>query len=225
MTKMSHAEEDLFKVTTRILCDVRPSHGLDAICLVTETGENEAASIETAAEAWKLGAAGSIAISGYVGAHTREFTVPGYESVKKRLIEHGVAADAIYVFPLAADLPPSTDAEARGCIAYAAEKGWKYIGIVAPPLHQVRTVISVVSACVKAQAPIQVYSMPAPAPSWVTSVIHSESDPRAKRIDHLSIELAKIKRYETIGLHISYKELLSYFDRRDQEGEAWVLRD
>lgn len=210
----ANSEVELFELITRILCDDIPAAQVNAVCVFAQTVENEMPMLETAASAFR-GGSRYVAVSGYVGMESVCLKVHGFFALAQKLVDLGVRESAILQFPLSKKLPPCTDAEAMGLVEYATKQGWKSLALTLPPLHQVRGMVSLISAVVKAGSPLRVYGTPSYAPSWTEVVFHSESEPRAPRHAQFAGELRKLKRYLEQGSHMSPGEVLDYLNLRD----------
>jgi len=209
-------EVELFELITRILCDYTPDIGIDAVCIFGETVENERSMLEEAAGIFHSGIARSVAITGFEGTHSGNLNCSSGEELKNKLIDEFLVADGlIRLFPLSKKLPPCTDAEAIGLVEYATKQGLESLVLTLPPLHQVRGMISLISAVLKAGSSLKVYSIPALAPLWTENVMHSQSAPRAPRHAQFGGELAKLIRYMEKGNHMSPREILDYLNQRD----------
>ena len=128
-----------------------------------------------------------------------------------------IPEDRIVGFPLATEIPPCTDAEARGLVRFAKERGWKSLVIVVPPFHAVRAFVSTVSPAIREYPELKVYSHPSQAPSWTEEVMCFQGMPRGKRASFIPKEFEKMERYLATGSHLAPEEILAYLDRRDAQ--------
>ncbi len=213
---MPYTEQEykLFELVTRILCDPLPET-VDAVAIFGETFENEDSMLNAAARCVQKDRARFIAVSGEEGDHKGEFRVSSGKEYEEILVTRGVPRNKLVSFPLSTKFPPSTDAEAIGLVEYADRAGWTSIIVTVPPLHQVRAFISTVSAVLKANSPLRVYSFHGGLLSWTEEVFHSQSAPKAPRHEQFEGELGKLIRYAGKGDHASPEEILAYLNRRD----------
>lgn len=210
-------QEELFTLLTRIYCDTLPKEVVDAVCFVAETVENEAVTIESAARIWRDGLANNIAVSGYLGCDRGDLHVSGYASYVHRLIDLGVRQECIHVFPLSNDLPACTDSEMRGLIFYSRYMSWRTLIITAPPLHQFRAFMSLVSPLAKKSDPgLSVWNIVSQAEDYSEEIVFSQSVPRNSRNILLGSEISKVIQYFEKGDHASARQCLDYLIMRDQ---------
>lgn len=216
-------QEELFALLTRIYCDTLPRGVTDAVCFVSETVENEAAAIESAACIWHKGLARHVAVSGYLGCDKGDLRVSGYKAYMRRLIDLGVRRECIHVFPLSNDLPACTDSEMRGLVFYSHFMSWRTLIVTAPPLHQFRAFMSLTSPLVKnTDQDISVWNVVGPAEDYSEEIVFSQSAPRDSRDNLLGSEIEKVVRYFEKGDHISAREALDYLVRRDRTAKSGI---
>ena len=171
--------------------------------------------MDRATELYQSGMASKIAVCGYTGKVTEGFVVSSGAQYKQNLVQCGIPEEAVVLFQLATEIPPSTDAEARGVVRLAKKLGWQSLFVVVPPLHAVRAFVSTVAPTVREYPELMVYSYPARTPNWTEGVWHSETAPKARRTDQLPGELAKMMKYYEKGDHLSIRDVLDYLDHRD----------
>jgi hypothetical protein len=208
--------EVLIELIHRVLRDT-PSGRVDAAVLYGQTKENEGVMLDALADAYWEGLAEWLALPDFEGLARGELMVSSFEAWEDLLCERGVPRDMIISYPTATDVPPSTDAEAKGLVRFAKERGWASVAIVVPPLHAVRAFVSTIAPVVREYPELRVYSAPSVAPSWAESVFHSGSMPRARRADHIAGEFEKMERYQKQGSHLSPQEVLDYLNWRDSQ--------
>ncbi|MEK7169299.1 MAG: hypothetical protein AAB377_01025 [Patescibacteria group bacterium] len=203
---------ELDELITRVLCDSATSGRVEAAYLFGETKDNQSSVLKAAGFLYSLGPVKKLGLCGM----PEGFGYPGFKNWRNELVEMGVKKEDIYSVPPSDKFPPSTDAEAWGLVDYAKNNGWKSVFIIAPPLHQLRAFVSVVSAVVKSKSNLLVYSFPGIPQSWEEHITHSQGILKGTRSELLANELAKIEKYYKNGDLISAAEVLKYMDERDK---------
>jgi hypothetical protein len=110
-----------------------------------------------------------------------------------------------------------TFSEALALVRHAKECGWKSLIIVAPPFHQLRAFISVVSAIRKlGVTDLRVYNQVGTTLPWHEESRHSQGTLKATRLGLVLTELARVYRYHEKGDLVSVSEVLDYLEWRDK---------
>ena len=205
----------LIELLHRVLSDALPAYS-NVAAMYGETRENEGLQLAMMATLWHGSSVGNLAVSGFKGEEKGELIVSGFGRWSEILHKmYNIPERHIVGFPLATELPPCTDAEARGLVRFAKERGWKSLVIVVPPFHAVRAFVSTVSPAVREYPELKVYSHPSLAPSWTEKVMCFQGMPRGKRTSFIPSEFEKMERYLATGSHLAPEEVLAYLDRRD----------
>lgn len=109
-----------------------------------------------------------------------------------------------------------TYSESKALVNYARENGWDELVIVAPPFHQTRAFISVVTAILKSGINnLRVYNQPGEALSWSEEVMHSQGTLRGTRKDFIVTESRRIPIYQEKGDLVSLDSVFDYLKWRN----------
>ncbi|OGY98535.1 MAG: hypothetical protein A2855_00880 [Candidatus Liptonbacteria bacterium RIFCSPHIGHO2_01_FULL_57_28] len=115
--------------------------------------------------------------------------------------------------PLVGDRITNTRSEARGLIALSLERGWRNVGLLSTRFHQLRAVMTVISAAVREdrEGKVRFWSIPGVALPWYEKVIHSQGILRATRFELIGHELERILKYDDI---LPPEHILAWMDNR-----------
>ena len=202
----------MYEVCQHVMCDSACPIQADAGLLFGETVQ-----IAELADLWRSGKIRKVAISRFGGEISGEFVVSGWKTWRHRLLDRGVEDEHIVTYPLSTKLPPCTDAEAIGFVDFAKERGWKTVYVVVPELHRFRSFISLVSAAAKAGYELKVWSYPMPAQDYSENVFFTQSAPKGPRKQFIPVDLNKTFAYCKKGDYLTSREILDYFDWRDEK--------
>jgi hypothetical protein len=113
-----------------------------------------------------------------------------------------------------------TLSEAFAVVKYALGAGWSDLTVSAPPFHQLRCFISMVTA-IKHLNPggLRVYNFPGAPLDWHQGCRHSQGVLTGTRLQFVVEELRRIVKYQREGtpvLLVSSDEVLEYIRWRDQ---------
>ena len=203
---------ELDELVTRVFCDTAPKTPADVAYLFGETADNESSVLVAASLMWKLGRTKLIALCGHSGGRG----YPGFDNWKEKLVGLGVPAKKIIGVSLSRDFPPSTHAESFGLVRYAKDNDWKIIYVVAPPIHQLRAFVTVVTAVLRERSPLLIYNFVGIPQRWEEHIIHSQGVQEGTRSELLVGEMKKIEKYYKKGDLVSGEEALKYLDKRDK---------
>lgn len=205
----------LIELLHRVLRDNLPTQKADAAVLYAQTKNHEMAQLEQLANLYKYRVVSKLAISGYEGCNNGQFIVSGFYYWKKTLENFGIPTTDILGFPLSTELPPCTDADAKGFVRFAKNRGWESAVVVVPPLHAVRAFVSTVTPVIREYPKLRVYSCPSETPLWTEKTLHSQSAPEDSGANLIKTEFAKLETYFKKGNHLSKEKVIEYLNQRD----------
>jgi len=110
----------------------------------------------------------------------------------------------------------NTYTESLALVRFATAKHWKCLVVIAPPFHQLRAFVSVVSAVRKIDAKIRVFNQVGDWLPWNKTVFHSQGILRRTRLELIAEEMRLIKRYTRKGDLLSADEVLKYLAWRNK---------
>jgi len=94
---------------------------------------------------------------------------------------------------------------------------YENVVIVSAAFHQVRALLSDVSAVLKTASKLRIFSAVARTDSWTERRRNLQNTPPASWLEELnSTEWEKLKRYYEKGDHCSFAEVLEYLNLRDR---------
>lgn len=209
--------EKLRQLDTIVLTDTLPER-IDAIYLLTETADNQRSSLERGAKLHKRCGAPVVIIADK--AKKRNWGYPGATRWRRKLVSMGVADSAIIT--VACNDSLNTLTESLAFVAYAKSRGWKSVVIVAPPFHQSRAFLSVVTANAHCKAGLRLYSQAGTFLSWNKVARHSGGVDRAKRFMFPLSEGRRINTYQNPKVSIpipllATDEVIHYIVRRGKK--------
>ncbi len=203
----------------RILCDFIPkSVKLDAIHLVAETAYSQGSVIKRAIKIVEADLCNNLTlmdeqIVGY----------PGGEAWKKEL--HGLCSSLSRIYPITITKIPfpiiegvmasNSYGEAIAVVTEAEKEGWEHIGIIAQPLHQIRSFLGFVKVRERIFPELKVYSIVGESLAWTEHVIHSQGVETGKRASLLIGECKRIIKYQGFGHLATFQEAIEYLNWRD----------
>lgn len=106
--------------------------------------------------------------------------------------------------------------EALVVIDFARKNGWRNLIIVAPPFHQLRCFITMVSALLRLRASsrLAVWNHVADPEPWGVKVRHSQGTLRAKRVNLVPHESRRLPLYQANGSMVPFKSVFAYLKKR-----------
>ena len=109
-----------------------------------------------------------------------------------------------------------TGIEADRTIQFAKARGYDRLLVVAAPFHQERAFISVVTAVLRQDPSLKVYSHPGEPQPWDEVVTHSQGKLRGTRSKLIAEELKRIDLYTAQGYLLPRSAVLEYLRTRDR---------
>jgi len=211
---------DYVKFAVRTFGDTLPARDPQAIYLFGELPENAQSSFAAARTAVQRWPQIRILITDEDGSRCPGFG--GWGAMRAGLLEVGVAESNIEAVPSdVSETMLHTLNEARFLIAFARQKGYHELLVVAPPFHQLRAFATTISVAIaNHHCFVQVYSYPGTALSWEESAVHSQGTVCAQRKVLLDGELDRILRYTAKGDILQCDQLLKYLEDRDRIDQA-----
>lgn len=145
---------------------------------------------------------------------------PGAPAWLSRLRELNVDANSIMLIPFTEPLL-HTLSEAFTVVRFVREKGWEKVIIVAPPFHQLRCFLSMVTAVNHLDPQgLRVYNQVGLAQPWGEQVAHSQGTTTGTRKDLIIGEIRRIEKYQKEGTPVplvSTDAALEYLEWRDNQ--------
>jgi len=179
--------------------------------LFSETQDNEASVLCRGQQLADEGIAERLIIIDDVNNNNAGY--PGAPKWIDRLLSLGVHRSDITSIPIEDGL--NTYSESVALIEYALDQGWKTLGIVAPPFHQLRAFLSVVGAIMKVREKIRVYNFAGDNLRWSQTARHSQGTLVRPRKLLVIEEMRKIEIYTKKGDLATIDQALKYLDWRD----------
>lgn len=205
------------ELAIRILHDWVPGGALDAVHLMGQTADNQESVLGRAVELLLARRCAQLtimdeAISGYPGGRAWKTEIQQrLGDIRIPLIELPFPLDDRGV------KMSHTYGEAVAVVSAANKRGWKRIGIVAQPLHALRSFAAFVTVVLSNLPRLKVYNIVGLPLPWNESVVHSQGTLRGLRRDLLREELARCHKYQLQGKLVSQDAILTYLNRRDGE--------
>lgn len=206
-------QEKWTQVLTVVLTDCVKGLRASPVYLFSETTDNERSVFQTGVRLLCEGKA-----SGLFLIDDADRTNVGYPGAKRwteRLARAGVQPSSIGVIKCTGWL--HTYSESLALVAHAKREGWGSLVIVAPPFHQVRAFVSIVSAMRKLDAKIRVFNQVGTTSAWSKTVRHSQGTLVRTRLDLVTEEIRRIKRYARKGDLVSVDVVLEYLAWRNTQ--------
>jgi len=202
-------QNKLIELSVRTLSDTGPATTADALYLFGQTASNQASVFSAAlnSRAKNMLILDTLPRSGY----------PGFALWKSELIKRGAAEQRIR--PVAMDDTEllNSRTESIALIEYATTRNIHTLEIVAPPFHQIRAFMTVITIILEQKADIAVYSRPGKPMPWTETAVHSQGKLNAPRSRLIHEELIRIETYQQKGDLASTDDVLAYLNSRDQK--------
>lgn len=201
----------MFELLVRVLCDMEPAEPVDAAYLFAQTVDNQQSVFDTGLALTTTGRAGKILIadsgvgSGY----------PGFQAWRQELLALGLPEKNLAGTPTSAFASLHTLIEATALVQYARSHRVNKLLIVAPPFHQLRAFMTVVSVLRRELPELRVYNQPGRSLPWQEIVVHSQGTLECQRRELIESELDRIDRYQQKGDLAPEDEILNYLNWRD----------
>ena len=141
-------------------------------------------------------------------------TVPGMCDKKLNILHTYSEAVALVHFMGQAGVYGREHDDPAGASSDTARRPLR-VGLLAPPLHVLRSFVSTVSALYQAdlQEKVSVFSVPGVAVDWRGEVVHSQGRIRGTRAHMLDSEIDRILRYSEKGDLVEAERVLEYLER------------
>jgi hypothetical protein len=194
----------------RVLCDTIPPR-VDAMYLFAQTEPNQESVFQAARGLLHRKTVGRIWISdcaaksGYIGA-------PAY---REAMVRSGIPEETIEEIPMEPTEILHTQIEARALVRFAEARGIKSLVVTSAPFHQERAFMATVTAALRENPPLKLYSLPGKAQRWDEVVTHSQGILTGTRAELIETEQQRIEKYAAQGDLASRADVLDYLRRRD----------
>lgn len=212
--------EKLHQLNTMTLTDSPPVGEAFPVYLFTETPDNQDSVLLRSKELfrWNRNNCSKMPILLTDDLSGSNPGYPGAPVWQKRLRELNVHEDSVVLIPFTKPLL-HTLSEAFTVVQFLREKGWEKLIIVAPPFHQLRCFLSMVTAVNQLNPKgLRVYNQVGITQPWGENVVHSQGTTRGKRKDLVIGELRRIEKYQKEGSPmplVSVDTALEYLEWRD----------
>lgn len=239
-------QNELFEITHRVLSDNLPDK-INFVYIHSTTRDNQKSSLDAGAKLYREGFVNKIGIT-WADASVYEEWISEFEKAmpnlarifkeknwpaedgsiagylghinwSEELVNLGVDRSDIVLIRPSFKHYFSTAGESVGLVKYCKKNGIKSLSVIGgSPLHQVRSIISGISALIYADATnINLYSSPGRLLDWNEEVVHSQGEIKGSRVELLGGELRRISKYQTEGdfLLRPIGEILEYLNQRD----------
>jgi hypothetical protein len=207
----SRVSEQLFELLLKAASDPMPSSLADGVYLFGQTVQNQESVLDAGQALLLEGVVKNILIA---QTHARS-GYPGYDVWKSELLSRDIPEDRIVGVPIEDELLLHTNNEANCVVRHCQALAYTSLVVTAPPFHQLRAFMSVVSSVMDLGSTLSVYSkIGAPLP-WGETVIHSQGTLRGTRESFIYSEMERIERYHAKGDLRSATDVLEYLHKRD----------
>jgi len=209
---MAESTPEQIELLLRIFADVRPAGMADAAYLFAQTEPNQESVFIAARDLIERGRVRRVLISdctaksGYIGS----------VACRAAMVAAGVPREAIEEVPMEPTEILHTGIEADRTIQFAKARGYDRLLVVAAPFHQERAFISVVTAVLRQDPSLKVYSHPGEPQPWDEVVTHSQGKLRGTRSKLIAEELKRIDLYTAQGYLLPRSAVLEYLRTRDR---------
>lgn len=201
----------MFELLVRVLGDIEPVEPVDAVYLFAQTADNQQSVFDTGLATAAAGLAGRIlipdsdAMAGY----------PGFRAWRRELLALGLPEKMLAGTPTSAFDTLHTLIEATALVQHARTHQVNKLLIVAPPFHQLRAFMTVVTVLRQELPELRVYNRVGRSLPWHEVVVHSQGTLQCQRRELIQSELDRISRYQQKGDLAPKDEILSYLNWRD----------
>ena len=204
--------ESLSELMVRVLCDEDPKD-VDAIYSFPQTLCNEEAQIKKLHELSMKYRHAVIIYSGEDGSRSCGWA--GYRRFEERLKITGVSSSRLSVVPF-----PETEKrintlnESIAVVDFCSSHAVRKLLVVAPPFHQTRCTMTILSCVAKTMGQIDIYSAPSLADGWQKQVYHSQGILFGSRASLVRAELLRIWSYHLKGDLVSPDVAINILNNR-----------
>lgn len=201
----------MIELLIRIFCDIQPNHTADGVFLFGQTTDNQQSVLLKAHQLLTDSLTSQIMF-----AQTPAFSGhPGYEAWKKELMQAGIDEKYITGIPIPNTPVLHTLIEAESLINFAKINTYHTLYITASPFHQLRAFMTAVTATLKIDPTIRLYSQTGTSLPWLEEVLHSQGKTKGTRNQLITGELERIEKYQRKGDLASVEAVLAYLNKRD----------
>jgi len=192
----------LCELIVRILCDDAPEE-VDAVYSFSQTTCNEGSQVQKLLEMSLKYKRATILYSGEDGS--RQCGWAGYQRFEEKLKLAGISSSRMSMVPFPeTEVSINTLKECTALVKFCLSQNIRKILVVAPPFHQVRCTLTLLSCVAKInERSFQVYSAPSLVDDWLKNVHHSQGTLYGTRESLINAELNRIRKYHIKGDLIS----------------------
>lgn len=201
-----------FVLAVRLLADVPPATKPDVIYVFAETTDNQDSVLNRAIAISNQWGDVPIAVCG----SDSQSGCPGFALWRGVLIHRGFPEQNVICVPFPEGTMLHTGTESEALVSAATMNNWKVVVAIAPPFHQVRAMMMLISQILKVGATVWVYSQPGVVQPWHGPVRHSQGELFSSRTAIITGELVRILASRPFLK--SSKAILAYLLRRDLAG-------
>lgn len=210
---MAGSTPEQIELLLRIFADTRPEGVVDAVYPFAQTESNQESVFVAARDLIETGKVRKVLISdctaksGYIGA----------VACRAAMVATGIPGGVIEEVPMEPTEILHTGIEADRTVRFARSQNYQRLRIVSAPFHQERAFISVVTAVLRQDPSLKVYSHPGEPQPWDEIATHSQGKLRGTRTELIAEELQRIDLYTRQGFLLPRSAILEYLRRRDRE--------
>lgn len=202
-------KEAIYNLTVRVLCDIIPPGLSPNIAYIfAQTGFNQKSVLDTAPLLWKEK---HIPIG--IRKNQESESYPGFDSWCDELCSRGIEKENIIGISSCPEV--NTLSEARDLVSFARTRNFKSVCIIAPPFHQLRAFMTMVSVALKEFPGLRIYNRTANPLDWDETGVHSQGIVKGRRFQFLHSEWQRIERYSDKGDIAPIEKILKYLEWRD----------
>jgi hypothetical protein len=200
----------LFKLTERLSAETGPLQA-DAIYTFGQTTDNQASSLDAAAELCLAGKAELVATCDGETDHGDA----GHGWRRRHLLQH-LPDECIYGIWVPRDVRINTRSDAQAAVREAKKLGWKMMWTSSPPFHQFRAWLTIVQVILAEYPELNLWNLRGKPLKWHSIVRHCQGTLVAPRVELLDTEYDRCIRYFGLGHIASCERALEYMDERDR---------
>ena len=201
--------ESILQLTHTVLSDPPPITTPNVVYLFTTSNDLKESVLNRALELYKSQEVNIALLSGKGGGYS------GFEDWKDELIKRGVLEHHIFSIPGPVIL--NTHYESEKLVEHSKINGWRSIYICAPPFHQLRAFITVVTIAENIYPELKIYNTPGKPISWHKQVSHYQGMVVDTPFNLILGELQRIQTSYAQKDLISVEDVIEYLRRRDSQ--------
>ena|SRR3989344_5638655 len=181
----------------------------DAAYLFAQTADDEESVFEGARELQQRGLADKFLIT-----DARNWGFQGPEPWTAKL--RAYFGDNVYVVPSADPDKLNTLTEANALMQFAKKENLQSVYLLAPPFHIIRAFMTAVTSCLRTTPDFRLYPYEGAELDWNMNGVHSQRLKKDTRLEHLRLEIKKIRKYQITLDIMPAKFILEYAEALPQ---------